>query len=234
MGLDASVECTCRREGLTRPPPFAPELLIRDEDDWLTLDLPEGGDPEPWRRFDAWMRGCCEHPDMELARVRAASWPDLQAFDAALGRAGRDLFPTLSTEIPHLNGGTTNPAAAVRALAELALFEHRSDLGDNWYLVDVGTGIIVNDYDAIGAGRAFHLNAFVQADGSGIDMGFDPHGVYLVSRTEPPRELFRAMRLEQRAERHQGRPDSYRIEFVDLLAQVFRAAITTDNPVRWT
>lgn len=193
MGLDASVLCTCYQEARTAPPPFAPELVVLDDDGWRYLDLPYDGNEELHGQFVSWMRTCCEHEQMQAANVRVSNWGGYRAFQAALGRVGRERFPTLLQELPDANGGSTGPAEAARALEELA-FRELPDLGHNWFLVDTDTGEAVAEYIAVYDGR------FVLGGREGLDIGLDPQGLFIVSRTEPPRELFRAMRLEQRLE----------------------------------
>src|SRR4029453_19048216 len=212
MGLDASVLCTCYREGRTTPPPFNPELLVFDDDGWPDLDRPYDGNEERYGRFDSWLRTCCEHEDMEAASVRVSNWDGYRAFQAALAQAGWERFPTLHQELPKVNGGTTTPAAAARALEELAAFRQHTDLGHNWSLVDTDTGEPVARYLAAYDGK------LVLGSREGLDIGLDPRGGFMLSHHHPARELFRAMRLGQRLEPTQE-PAGYGIgpvEFVNL------------------
>jgi hypothetical protein len=287
MGLDASVLCTCYREGRTTLPPFNPELLVFDEDGWPTLDLPYHRNEELYGRFDSWLCTCCQHEDMEAARVRISNWGGYRAFQAALAQAGWEQFPTLHQELPDANGGATGPTAAVLALEELAAFRQLANLGHNWFLVDTDTGEAVAEYIAAYDGK------LVLSGREGLDIGLDPHGLFVVSHTQPSRELFRATRLEQRLEptRERAGGSIGPVEFVNLdtgqrfacttevagreiswpdgrmqdddgrlrfryprhlqverraiapaefehavsaLEEVFRAAVATGNPVRWT
>jgi hypothetical protein len=75
---------------------------------------------------------------------------------------------------------------------ELAAFRELTGLGNNWFLVDTGTGAVLADYAATPDGT------FILDGGAGINIGVDPRGLFVVARTDPPRELFRALRLEQR------------------------------------
>jgi hypothetical protein len=206
MGLDASVLCTCLRTGRVRTPPFPPDLVVLDEDGWPQLDLPEGGTDEEYRRFRDWLRHCCEHPDMAVVNVRVANWGGLRSFEAALDRVGREHFSTVFTEVPHVNGGHTDPPAAARALTELAAFRRRTDVGQDVYLLDSETGHVIANHDA-----TWDNDMFILGGGTGFDVGLDSRGMFVVSRTEPRREVFRAMRLEQRAG-----PAEELVELVDV------------------
>jgi hypothetical protein len=66
--------------------------------------------------------------------------------------------------------------AAARALQELAVFAALPQVGDAWYLVDDNTGDMVAEYIAGYEGR-FTLG------GGGIDLGVDPGGFFVASRT---------------------------------------------------
>jgi hypothetical protein len=206
MGLDASVLCTCLRAGRVRTPPFALDLVMLDEDGWPQLDLPDGGTDEQYRRFRDWLDDGCEHPGMAAADERIANWGGLRAFEAALDRVGRHHFPTFFAEVPHVNGGHTDPVAAARVLTELTTFRRQADLGVSVHLLDSETGHLIADHDATWEG-----NLFVLGGGTGLDVGLDARGMFIVSRTEPRREVFRAMRVEQ--EHH---PVQRRVELVDV------------------
>jgi hypothetical protein len=206
MGLDASVLCDCLRMGLVRTPPFPLDLVVLDEDGWPGLDLPDGGTDEEYHRFREWLGDCCEHPRMTVVNVRIANWGGLRSFEAALDRVGRERFPCLFAEVPHSNGGHTDPPAAARVLAELATFRTQAEVGVNARLLDSATGHILADHDATWAG-----NLFVLGGGSGYDVGLDARGLFIVSRTEPRREVFRAMRVQQ--EHH---PTDAAVELVNV------------------
>lgn len=213
MGLDASVRCTCYEDGRTLPPPVPAELLAFDDEGWLQLDLPYEGNEEQFARFARWWSASCEHEDMRAARVHVSNWSGYRAFQQALGRAGWARFPTLKAELPEVNGGSTSAAAAALALEELAWFREHADLGHNWFLVDGETGETLHEYIAAYEGK------FVLGGRSGMDVGIDPEGLFIVSRTEPPRELFRALRLEQRLldpAREAAGGDPGPVELVDL------------------
>jgi hypothetical protein len=192
MGLDASVSCTCYGEGRASPPPVPPELIVVDDDGWIELNLPYDGNEERFAQFDGWRYTACGHEDMAAARVRVSNWSGYRAFQQALGQAGWGRFPTLREELPNANQGSTDAAAARRALEELAAFRAHDDLGHDWFLVDGNTGEVVHRYIAVYDGKLIFGGA------SGVDVGFDDRGLFVVTRTQPPRELFRAMRLEQR------------------------------------
>jgi hypothetical protein len=286
MGLDASVSCTCYREGRAAPPPVPRELIVVDDDGWLELDLPYDGNEERFAQYDGWCSTACEHEDMSVARVRVSNWSGYRAFQQALGHAGWERFPILRAELPNANYGSTSATASALALDELAGFRERPDLGHDWFLVDGDTGEVLHRYIAAYDGKVLYGGA------AGVDIGFDERGLFVITRTQPARELFRAMRVEQRL----LDPDRETtvgpgpVEFIDLdsgrrlettaalsgrqipwrdkmhneegklrssyprhlqverrtitaadfefvlqpLEEVFRAAVATGNPVRWT
>jgi hypothetical protein len=195
MGLGAFVACNCYLEGRTTSPPVPRELIVLDDDGTLDLGLPYDGNEELFAEFDQWMWGppsCCEHEEGLLAaRVRVANWSGYRAFQQALGQVGWERFPTLHGELPNFNDGTTSPAAAARALEELAAFRD-ADLGRNCFLVDDDTNDELHEYIAA------YQGVFVWDGHSGLNVGIDPRGLFIVeARIQPPREVFRAMRLEQ-------------------------------------
>jgi hypothetical protein len=192
MGLDASVRCNCYREGLATTPPVPAPLIVLDRDGWFNLDMPYDGNKDEFRRLDEWVRSGCTHPDMVFAHARVAGWDAYRVFREALGRVGWARYPTLRDELPELNGGTTEAAAAVAALDELADLRRRPELGRTWYLVDEDTD------EPIAAHTASDGGTIVWDGGSRLAIGIDPRGLFVVSAEPPARELFRAMRVEQR------------------------------------
>lgn len=193
MGLDAFVCCACYRQGRATPAPVPAELLVFDETGEPDLALPYTREhKELHQRFWTWMRTCCPHPNMHYESVRVANWGGYRSFQQALESAGWELFPTLRAELPDSNGGVMSAEAAARALEELAVFAALPEVGDAWYLLDGDTGDVVAEYIAHYQGR------FVLGGGSGVDLGVDPRGFFVASHSDPPRELFRAMRFEQR------------------------------------
>jgi hypothetical protein len=212
MGLDAFVCCTCYREGRATPPPFPADLLEFDETGEPELAVPWDDEHEELHnRFWDWLETCCPHKDMHYESVRVSNWGGYRSFQQALGRAGWERFPTLRAELPESNGGIMSAEAAARALQDLAVFNGLPQVGDAWYLVDGDTGDVVHEYIAGYEGR------FLLGGASGVDLGVDPGGFFLVSRSDPPRELFRAMRFEQRPLDPAG-VDAYgrgRVELVD-------------------
>jgi hypothetical protein len=192
MGLDASVMCTCYQDGRALPPPCDPSLLVFD-DGWLELDVPFDDNVELHTGFDRWLAEGCEHPRMEVASVRVSNWSGYRAFQQALERAGgRARFPTLYAELPEVNGGTTDAGAAAQALAELATFRAQPDVGHSWFLVSTDTGETMYEYIAAYDGK------FILDGRTGMDIGVDPRGLFVVERGDEGRELFRARRVAQR------------------------------------
>jgi hypothetical protein len=211
MGLDGFVSCTCYREGRATPAPVPAELLVFDETGEPDLALPYKEHQGLHHRFWDWLETCCPHKDMHYESVHVSNWGGYRSFQQALGRAGWERFPTLRAELPDSNGGVMPAQAAARALQELASFRALPQVGDACYLVDDDTGDVVHEHIAGYQGR------FTLDGASGVDLGVDPGGFFVASRSDPPRELFRAMRFEQRPLEPAG-VDPYgrgRVELVD-------------------
>ncbi|QDT52237.1 hypothetical protein Pan44_02460 [Caulifigura coniformis] len=66
MGLDATVMCTCLRDGTITEPPFPREWLTVDDEENVCLKGEHDSDAN-WRAFDRWMLSCCRHEGMNLA-----------------------------------------------------------------------------------------------------------------------------------------------------------------------
>jgi hypothetical protein len=190
LGLDASVGCRCWQDGLVTPP-VAADLVHIDGDGYLDTGLPYDGNEELHHRFDSWVHSGCEHKDMNLGRVRVSNWHGYRAFEDVLMELGREQFPVLEAELPEGNGGTTDASAAGPMLAELARFRalYRSEVT---VLVDEARGDVLQSY-ARSRGGLFYLGGR-----SGVDIGLDDRGMFVVNRSEAREELFRAMRVEQR------------------------------------
>ncbi len=274
MGLDASVMCTCYREGKTTPCPY-PDYFQVDADGFPALEADFAGQqPDAQEVFDDWLAACCPHPNMEYAAVYIPSWKMYTAFREAL--AQREEFSTLREALPASQQGQTPAASAAAALAGLERFQ-RSGGVQQPFLMNSETGEPLGDLFA-GAQGLVSWNPR-----GGLQMGVDDNGFYIRDTWELNRELFRATRFEQRlleaggldkeqpVEYHDldtGRryvcttpvrvlvpdgfgqlhqvypralhverravPAGYFNEVVEPLAAIFRAALETGNPVRWS
>lgn len=121
--------------------------------------------------------------------------------------------------------------SAAEALRELAALESASAKVASFYLTDADTGEELYEYiEAYGG-------IFVWSGTSGINIGVDPNGLFIVDPSEPPRELFRAMLVEQRllepelTERHSGG----RVEFRNVeTGEAFTCTTAVSgNPIAW-
>ncbi|MEZ6026230.1 MAG: hypothetical protein R3E85_08615 [Planctomycetota bacterium] len=208
MGLDASVGCNCMRDGKAKPCPVGPVLL--GEEGYWQLDLPWESHQREHVAFDVWRRTACEHEDMDAAGERVANWSGVSLFREALHAVGAEKFPALLSELPSANGGQTDAAACATILAELERFECLETVRRGTFLVNSETGDRLHEYVAA------HEGVIVLCGRSGLDAGFDPHGVFI--REREGRELFRAQRVAQRlldpgrTRRHKGG----RAEFTNL------------------
>ena len=127
----------------------------------------------------------------DLASEKIASWTRFDLFRTALETVGWQHFPTLEAELPE-DEGTMPAASAAKALAELRHFTEQIAVGRNARLVDEDTGAELWTH-APSNGGVFAL-------GPTYRIGIDFDGFFVRDpRTDPATELFRAMRLTQRA-----------------------------------
>jgi len=207
MSYDAFVRCNCWLEGKTKPFPFDYQFQFIDDCD-IKLPAPDP-DHGTWSEVHAWMKDCCEHPDMRLLSLRVANEAGMSMFREALEETGWERFPTLREEIPTGNGGSTHVDKAPLIMHELATFIQLVGNTQTTILVDASTNFVVQTYIAARQGVFLHNP---QAE---IDMGIDPNGFFIAKRhefreaivdiiqkvykvQEPRQDLFRARRFEMR------------------------------------
>lgn len=186
MGLDASVMCTCYRDGKALICPFPDDYYI-DNDGYPTVKLAsDETDDEKSDKFDRWLASCCPHPYMELQLVSIESWKRYESFRDALGHIGWEQFPTLKRVLPEENHGMMPASVAPQALAELEHFRTLDGV-TRTFLINSDTEEIIGS-DSIEYSR----------DGTaGLRAGFDDDGFFIIDTWEFKRELFRARRFEQ-------------------------------------
>lgn len=209
MGLDASVMCNCYRDGKATACPF-PEDFYVDEDGFPAVRIADFDDSEKSDEFDEWLATCCEHPNMDYRSVFIANWRGYQSFRDALGQFGWDHFPILYAELPAGNEGVTSAKAASAALHELSFFKARGDGIPKIFLVNTETGGI------IGASMLEQNNPFGLDARTGLTIGFDEDGFFIRDAWELNRELFRAMRFEQRIVEADGLDKPQQYEYIDM------------------
>lgn len=207
MGLDASVMCNCYRLGKTRLCPFPDDFYV-DEHGFPAVHLTDA-DADKSDQFDEWLATCCEHPFMDYAEIHIPSWKGYRSLVEALEQVSWEHFPTLRSELPEVNEGITSASASALALKELTFFRSHKSVSKT-FLVNSETGEIIGSTSA-GEDRFFNPDAR-----SGLRPGFDDNGFYICDTWELNRELFRAMRVEQRqiASEDLSIPDEF--EFTDL------------------
>lgn len=213
MGLDAFVYCSCLKHGKTKPYPFDFGWRFDEQDGNIVPDVDTDDQSAFEQKLYAlleWAEDACQHPDLIFTSERIANWFGYRKFLNALERHGWEHFPTLETELPDGNQGTTSPEAAVQILEELNYFQkHVASM--NYFLVDTQTGEVIHEYNEA------YQGIFLYDGRSGVDVGIDPNGLFIAERTRgrtfmedvgdiikgvpgmpERRELFRAMRFEQR------------------------------------
>ncbi|MBZ0308485.1 MAG: hypothetical protein K8I82_20635 [Anaerolineae bacterium] len=208
MGLDASVMCNCYRQGKTTPCPY-PEYFHVDEDGFPALNLPYERHEDAFDAFESWLANCCDHPHMDYAAVFVTNWKGYQSFLAALGQVGWEHFPVLQAELPQDNQGLTTPEAAKEALRELELFRQKGNITKT-FLIDSNTGAPLVS-STMTYGGTFNTNGR-----AGMNLGIDEKGFFIVDAWELHREMFRAMRFEQRKLESESLDKPPQFEFIDL------------------
>lgn len=208
MGLDASVMCTCYKQGKTTPCPFTDDFYI-DADGFPSVRVTLADPDSKSDDFDEWLSSCCPHPYMDMADTYIADWNDYQAFRTALEQIGWEHFPTLQKQLPTENHGLTPAADAALALEELDYFKSQHGVSKT-FLVNTATNEIIP------ATSQSEEGMFTWDGRTGLRLGFDQNGFFVRDVWEFNRELFRAIRLEQKhlPSGELGQPD--RFEFTDL------------------
>jgi hypothetical protein len=213
MGLDAFVYCNCLKHGKTKPYTLDFGWQFDVEDGYLQPNVKTDDEDEydeKWEQLRDWTADACEHPDCIYASERIANWFGYRKFLNALGRHGWEYFPTLESELPEGNQGTTSPEAAQRMLEELDYFQ-KNVASQSYFLINTLTDEVIHEYNEA------YQGIFLYDGRSGVDIGIDPNGLFIVERTRgrtfmddvgdiikgipglpERRELFRAMRFEQR------------------------------------
>jgi hypothetical protein len=211
MGLDASVMCNCFQQGKTRPAPFTAHFYV-DEDGFPALDLPYEYNEDQFDAFAEWLATCCEHPNMDFAAAFIANWKGYNAFWAALEQLGWEQFPILHAELPDSNSnqGLTTPQAANLALQELERFAAQGAGITKTFLIDSDTG------EALASSTMAYGGMFGWNSRTGLNLGFDESGFFIADGWELNREMFRAMRFEQRVLESESLDKPQQFEFVDL------------------
>jgi hypothetical protein len=204
MGLEASVMCNCHKKGKTKRPPFIDPLII-DEAGFPDIDAVGEEYDAQYTALQDWLADCCEHPYMNYAEVFIANWKGYRAFLDALESLGWEHFPTLQAELPGSNDSLTAPDAALRAIKELEYFREYGNGAAKAFLVDSERSVDVGTSSSI-LGGALTLDSQ-----TGFDVGFDADGFFVRDRWEMNRELFRAMRVEQRL----LHPELLKVEYID-------------------
>ncbi|MBZ0275863.1 MAG: hypothetical protein K8I60_06955 [Anaerolineae bacterium] len=209
MGLDASVMCNCYQEGKTTPCPF-PEHFHIDGDGFPALNLPYDHHEAESDAFDQWLATCCEHPYMEHTALYISNWKGYRSFKEALEQIGWEHFPTLRRCLPESNQGTVTAEASAKALKELEAFKIRGNAVRKTFLINSETDEI------IGASTAAYGGKFGWNGRTGMNIGFDEQGFFIQDAWEFNREIFRAMRFEQRIIESDALDRPRQFEYVDL------------------
>jgi len=187
MGLDAVVKCTCFQDGKTRDLPFPREFVVQHEEGGVVL-APAYNNEKYWFSFDAWLRTCCEHEDMDHTATRISNWTGYRLFQQALRCVGRENFPVLHAELPDSNGGLMSSAQSARALAELDAFLDHGVLGEKTVLIDTRHDEVL--YQRVAA----YDGVFIYSGSTGVNVGLDTSEIFVTDR-QTGEELFRAQRL---------------------------------------
>lgn len=222
MGLDASVMCNCYQEGKTKPCPF-PDKFYVDEYGFPAVHLAVYDNEHISDQFDEWLSTCCEHPNMDHTVVYIANWKGYRSFVEALEGLGWENFPTLKAELPESNEGLTPADVAATALKELETFKTLTNSVQKVFLVNSDTQAVIE------ASAADQTHVFGLDGRTGLNIGVDENGFFVLDTWELNRELFRAMRFEQRVLESDGLDKPQQYEYVDLDSD---RRLVSSTPVR--
>ncbi len=214
MGLDASVMCTCFQQGKTKPCPF-PEDFYIDADGFPAIRLEglnDNADYEKSQQFDIWLADCCEHPYMDYATVYIAHSNGYRSFMDALEQIGWEHFPTLKAELPDSNHGIVTAIASAKALKELEHFKAQAGIS-RVFLINSQSGEIII------SGTGVEEGTFNRDERTGIRFRIDEEGFSIQDSWELNRELFRAMRFQQKVIVSEELYRADEFEFIDLDSQ---------------
>jgi hypothetical protein len=147
---------------------------------------------------------------MDYAAVFIANSKGYRSFLQALEQLGWERFPTLQAELPNDNQGFTSAEAAKKALEELELFKTQGDSIPKTFLIDSDTG------EPLASSTMAYGGMFGWNGRTGMNLGFDENGFFIVDAWELNREMFRAMRFEQRVLEAESLDKAQQFEFIDL------------------
>lgn len=189
MGLDATVMCSCFRDGTTTPPPFPRDWLEIDDEGYINLKKERDSD-ENWAKHYAWEQSCCEHKGMDFSSECISNWTGYRQFQEALGEIGWQHFPVLKEQLPNANGGLTPSAASSDALLELDVFTSVGEIGTKTVLVDTASGEGLYEYVAAYDG------IFILSGSRGVKVALSEFEFLAVDATSGD-DVFRAKRIRQ-------------------------------------
>lgn len=212
MGLDASVMCNCYKQGKTSPCPF-PENFQIDAEGFPALNLPYESHQSESDTFDQWLATCCEHAYMEHTALYISNWKGYRSFKEALEQVGWSHFPTLRRYLPENNQGLVPAEASASALKELDIFREQGNAVRKTFLINSETD------EAIGTSTAAYGGKFGWNGRTGMNIGFDERGFFIQDAWEFNREIFRAMRFEQRIVEPETLDRPRQFEYIDLESQ---------------
>ncbi len=145
-----------------------------------------------------------------------ASWKGFRSFSEALVELGEEQFPTIIDQLPDGDEGLTSPDKAGAMLDELGRFVTQQEQITQAVLVDSERG---ND---ISMGSNVMGGVLAMDRVSGYDLGFDRTGFFVRDRWEMNRDLFRAMRVEQKL----IHPEDHTVKYIDCITgQSFRCNV---------
>jgi hypothetical protein len=200
LSIYATVRCRCYELGHYTPPPYALDVY-QDEGGYPALGLPQNEHThEAFAEFREWLRSACEHPNMHYANVRIASGAGYMNLLVALDEFGWEKLPTLRNLLPwpQDNFRPMKPSAARKALRELQYFRENADFGQNSFIVDSDSGIVINEFQPDKEGALHTIN---MDEHNNTRIAFNSRGVYIIEKPNGNRRgrvVFQAKRLEQR------------------------------------
>lgn len=151
-----------------------------------------------------------------------ASWKGFRNFTDAMAHLGEAHFPVILDQLPDGDEGETTPDLAEKMLNEIAYFEAQLGTLTQVVLVDSERS------DDISTGSDILGGTLTIDRQSGFDLGFDDQGFFVRDRWDMGRDLFRAMRVEQKL----IHPETHTVEYIDRDGeQVFQCSAPFGKPI---
>lgn len=144
MGYDAYVNCSCYKEGKTKPFLYSECVQIDEDGIYPSDDVSD----EIYQEFYKWEKTACAHSGMKLVFERLANAWGMSEFRLLIEKlGGKDNFPVLTEYLPVYNGGTLPAEYACQAMEEVKKILNSSEKEKHLVLKDGDDTVISSTND---------------------------------------------------------------------------------------